>query len=253
MRPGTNDSKPDDEPINGETKAEDEKPAEEKPADELPPAAADAPPAEVSKTWRESAGREGGREGYVFGDVTRGAIVRLWGKKEDQTEEEKAIEAAGDEQYSHVQALVRDAVHIFRARGYTGTINMSHTVAHFTESCSVRVDGPKDNVPPWEPHAETSEFALSAEAASTAMGEHGRAGKVFATLLMRLERRAASWKAISGGESLDPNLTSSAQIGFRMPIVNLGWGVSVSLTVTTSSLLRYAEYATTLADCAPSA
>ena len=70
----------------------------------------------------------------------------------------------------------------------------------------------------------------------------GRAGLVFATLLSRLERRARSWQAFSGDEGLDPNLTQSAQIGFAIPVVKLGWGVSVSLTVSASTLLRWADH-----------
>ena len=137
---------------------------------------------------------------------------------------------------------MRDAVRIFRARGYTGTINMSHNVAYFTESCSVRVD------------AKLAEAlacgldVLSAEEASNTMGEHGRAGKVFATLLARLERRACAWQALAGVEDLDPMLTSSAHIGFALPVIKLGWGVSVSLSVTTSSLLRYAAHAAASAE-----
>ena len=41
---------------------------------------------------------------------------------------------------------------------------------------------------------------------------------------------------------LDPSLTSSAHIGFALPVIKIGWGVSVSLTVSTSSLLRYAKF-----------
>ena len=193
-------------------------------------------------TWRESAGRSSGGEGYCFGDLTRGVVVRMWGGSKP-TEEEAAIEAAGDEQYTHVQMLVRDAVRIFRARGYTGTINMSHTVAHFTESCMLRVEGPKDGVAPWESATAGCDAASRAD---SAMDEHGRSGAVFNTLLMRLERRARSWHVMSGDEGLDPSLTSSAHVGFALPVIKIGWGVSVSLTVTTSSLLRYAKYAGTL-------
>lgn len=202
--------------------------------------AEDAPTANA-KSWRESAGRDSGPDGYIFGDLTRGLVVRLRGGP--KTTEEQAAEAEADQQYSHVQVLVRDAVRIFRARGYTGTINMSHNVAYFTESCSVRVDGSK--------LAEALACGLdvlSAEEASNTMGEHGRAGKVFATLLARLERRACAWQALAGVEDLDPMLTSSAHIGFALPVIKLGWGVSVSLSVTTSSLLRYAAHAAASAE-----
>ena len=60
--------------------------------------------------------------------------------------------------------------------------------------------------------------------------------------LARLERRAESWQAFSGVEAIDPMITQAAQIGFAIPIIRLGWGVSVSLTVSASSLLRWAEH-----------
>lgn len=132
---------------------------------------------------------------------------------------------------------MREAVRLFRLRGYTGTVHMSHTVAYFTESVNVRVDGPAEGETP-----EWQSAAAEAEAARL-IAEDGRAGLVFATLLARLERRAKSWAALSGEDKLDPNLTSSAQIGFALPVVKLGWGVSVSLTVSASSLLRWAEHA----------
>ena len=52
-------------------------------------------------------------------------------------------------------------------------------------------------------------------------------------------------------EGLDPNLTSSAQIGFALPVIKLGWGVSVSLPVSTSTLLRWAERETAPAAAPP--
>jgi len=195
---------------------------------------ADAVPEEDEKhpTWKESSGRLDGRDGYVFGDLTRGVVVRLFGKN---TEEEVAIEMAGDEQHTQVQRLVQQAVRLYRARGYTGTINMSHHVAYFTESASVSVKADEGVLP---------SAADAAEAKMRVDAEGGQAGIVFSTLLARLERRAQSWQALSGMEGLDPNLTSSAQIGFALPVIKLGWGVSVSLTVSTSSLLRWAQVAT---------
>lgn len=71
--------------------------------------------------------------------------------------------------------------------------------------------------------------------------EHSKAGRVFATLISRLERRAHNWEAISGMESIDPVLSASATIGFKVPFISVGWGLSISLTITHSSLLRWAQ------------
>lgn len=186
-----------------------------------------------ARTWKDSSGRVDGPDTYVFGDLTRGVAVKIFGgKAHDDTE----IEAAGDAAHTQVQRLALEAVRLFRLRGYVGTINMSHTVAYFTESVSVKVEA-DDSVGRLSPTA-----AAEAEAAAAAqVAEDGKAGKVFSTLVSRLERRALSWKAVSGMEGLDPNLTSSAQIGFALPVIKLGWGVSVSLTVSASTLLRWAE------------
>lgn len=222
-----------------------------------------------TRTWKESAGRTGGRDGYVFGDLSRGVAVRYFGKS--GATDDTAAEEEGDAQHTQVQKLVREAVALFRARGYCGSINMGHTVAYFNESVSVRVDGPgAGDALPWEKTTVDDEstddtiaaavseaaIALALDEASgkesepssvTQISKSGQAGYVFATLLARLERRAKSWEVLSGDEKLDPSLTQSAQVGFAIPIVKLGWGVSVSLTVSASSLLRWAKYEATLA------
>ena len=53
--------------------------------------AEDAPTANA-KSWRESAGRDSGPDGYIFGDLTRGLVVRLRGGP--KTTEEHAAEAS---------------------------------------------------------------------------------------------------------------------------------------------------------------
>ena len=77
--------------------------------------------------------------------------------------------------------------------------------------------------------------------------KEGQAGLVFTTLLARLERRASSWAALSGMEKLDPMLTQSAHVGFALPVIKVGWGVSISLTVSASSLRRWQEHEAAIA------
>jgi len=214
-------------------------------ADNSEPVLVDAPTEEKEsqRTWKESAGRTEGRDGYVFGDVTRGVVARVWGTgKEtvDEAAEAAKIEADADEKHTHIQLLVREAVRLYRARGYCGTINMSSTVAYFTESVSVSVKKPE--MPPWEANSASDADAAAAASVKHLAAANGKAGLVFSTLLSRLERRAKSWKAFAGVEGLDPNLTSSGQIGMRMPVINVGWGVSISLTVSASSLLAWTEH-----------
>ena len=222
---------------------------------------------ELVPTWKETSGRDYGRDGYVFGDLSRGVIVRVFGKGGKTAD--VAAEAEGDAQFTQVQRLLREAVRLYRARGYCGSISLSHNVAYFNESVSLKVDGPgAGEALPWEKEdqgdvaqklalqvandaiasALTDDPASAAsESAGAEIAKEGQAGYVFATLLARLERRAKSWQALSGVENLDPNLTQSAHIGFAIPVIKIGWGVSVSLTVSASSLLRWAEHEAAIA------
>ena len=84
-------------------------------SDNSEPVLVDAPTEEKEsqRTWKESARRTEGRDGYVFGDVTRGVVARVWGTgKEtvDEAAEAAKIEADADEKHSHIQLLIREAV-----------------------------------------------------------------------------------------------------------------------------------------------
>ena len=112
-------------------------------------------------------------------------------------------------------------------------------------SCAVKVDEApaRPSAAKEEGEAGEAEGAEGSEAGSEVLDEksyleNSAAGSVFATLLSRLERRAEGWPLLAGMDGVDPMLSSSAQIGFALPIIKLGWGVSVSLSVTQSSLLR---------------
>lgn len=192
------------------------------------------------KTWKEYSARTDGREGYVFGDLTRGVCHKVFGSSKVDTE----AEINGDEQFTHVQSLLKEAIKIYQARGYAGTISLSQTVAYFCESASMAIKAPE--AAPWEDEDGATKETEHDGSTDKISAEGGKAGLVFATLLARLERRARSWQAFSGVEGLDPNLSQSAQIGFAIPVVKLGWGVSVTLTVSASTLLRWAAHAAAL-------
>lgn len=207
---------------------EDETPEEVEEVEEAYPVAESVRTEDGRRTWKESSGRSYGSEGYVFGDVARGVFARNFyasGKERQAAEEE------GDTRFSQAQMLVRDAVELYRARGYTGNISFSHTVGYFSESASVRVEGSQRLL-------KSTDGAISPAFQLT---EHSKAGRVFATLINRLERRAQNWEAISGMEGIDPVLSASATIGFKVPLISVGWGLSISLTITHSSLLRWAQ------------
>ena len=203
------------------------------------PAPEPEPEAEpAAKTWKESAGRMEGRDSYVFGDITRGVAIKVFGSRKEQVEAEADAEAEGDENWTKVQRLMRDAVLLFRARGYEGYITMSYSVLYFTESINVRVTAPSSGLAPWEQEGGKDAHAE----APAGLGASGAAGRAFDTLLARLSHRAANWDpATKGMGDIDPMLGANASIGFAVPVIKLGWGVSVSLSISHSSLLRGSE------------
>ena len=168
-------------------------------------------------TWKQTANREEGPNSYVFGDITRGVVAYCFGAEKEEED--------GDVSYTHLQNLLRQAIAVYKHRGYIGTITISHTVAYFTESCSVNIN--KEN------KIDTYEYTEELKIHDTT------GGRIFDTLVSRLEKRADSWDQYINKKDIDPSLTSSAQVGFKAPIINIGWGLSVSLTITTKSLLNW--------------
>lgn len=117
-------------------------PAGQDPADKL---ASQWKASSSQDTWKASAKREEGPDSYVFGDITRGIYSRLTaGFASSDPAQAAVIEADAEEKATQVQRLVRDAVILFRARGYEGSISMTHTVGYFTESARVSVTAPKE-------------------------------------------------------------------------------------------------------------
>ena len=53
------------------------------------------------------------------------------------------------------------------------------------------------------------------------------------------QARATSWQNLAGVR--DPLLGSAGSVGVTLPLINVGWSVSVSLTVYQSTLLRWME------------
>lgn len=116
-------------------------------------------------------------------------------------------------------SLVFQAISLYKENAYEGTICMSHTVGSFTETCSVAVND------------DTNAEVMRDEQRNIAFS------KIFEKLVHRLEQRAFSWTYVN--ETIDPVLSTSAQFGLRTPIINIGWGMSISLSITTSSLLKH--------------
>jgi hypothetical protein len=176
--------------------------------------------------------------------MTRGIYSRLTaGYASSDPKQAERIEVDAEEKATQVQRLVRDAVILFRSRGYEGNIAMTHTVGYFTESCRVAVTALKEE--PEQRSRLAGLWGRTPPKPTMKPGDGTRAGRVFETLLHRLERRAEKWAAaedeLQGMEDLDPDLSASAQIGFAMPVIKLGWGVGVSLSIKQSSLLRWAK------------
>lgn len=210
--------------------------------EDSPPIEGESPQLISKPKGKEEAASEGG---YYFGDLYNG-VVRRWtgsgegeefdaaGELDKQIALHQKTEAA-EARMDRVETLVRDAVVLYRARGYKGTITISQRVGVFTESASIDVK------PPAEDEAGASPPPSAPPAAGAAAEGDSRAGRAFETLFARLEKRAVNWGRLSGVEGLDPLLSESAQIGFAVPVVNIGWGVSVTFSVSRSTLMRWVE------------
>ena len=115
---------------------------------------------------------------------------------------------------------MKEALEMYACRDYEGNISMSQSIGYLTESCSVEV---KNNT--------TKKLQI--------LSENQDIGKIFQTLIYRLERRADGLSQLCTEFDLNPNLSTSAHVGFKAPIINVGWGVSVTLTITYSSLIQW--------------
>ena len=151
------------------------------------------------------------------------------------------------QQYGRVQMVVRDAHNLFRYRGYCGSIHCSQKVGIYQEGVTVDISKEEVAVPLWE-RPLSDEAALQASLDPCMfMHDGSRQGKIFAALLERLERRAASWAGVKmDAAGVDPLLEASSAIGFTLPFFNLGWEIAVSLSIYKSSLLRWSEHAARL-------
>ena len=121
-----------------------------------------------------------------------------------EVDEAQAPAPEDEARYDRVQRLVRDAVAIYRARGYGGTITVSQKVGIFTEACTLRVEPPASA--PWTSPCDDKAAATTA---ANPESRDAKAGRVFQTLFARLERRAQAWQKLSGVEGLDPLLQAS--------------------------------------------
>mmetsp|Transcript_19774 Transcript_19774/g.45435 ORF Transcript_19774/g.45435 Transcript_19774/m.45435 type:complete len:267 (-) Transcript_19774:209-1009(-) len=137
-----------------------------------------------------------------------------------------------DERDSTARQMIRDAVAVYRSRAYTGSITISHKVGIFTETCSLSV---RNDVAAALPEDGAANGALPAD--------NPKLGRALAALLARLERRAVSWDSMDSGcmQGLDPLLSTSASFGFAVPLIKVGWGFTISLSITKTSLLRWAR------------
>ena len=169
---------------------------------------------DTSITWKNSSGRSDGNDGYVFGDVSRTLYQRYWNQSaRPMTDKEN------EEHASTLQTLMKEAIALFKRRRYDGTITINQTIGYFSESMTVTIDD-------MENPEDCNEILLEC---------NKNIAGIFSALVHRLTSRAKAWNI----ESINPKLTSSVQLGFRAPLINVGWAVSLTFTISRSSLLRW--------------
>lgn len=157
------------------------------------------------------------------------------------------MDADGDGQFTRLNQVMRNIVHAYRYRGYSGSIAVSCTLGIFEESASIRIT--EDDVVTWwepaEPGLDGDTLAKRASYGSAArvafLTDGSKVGSAIATLLDRLQRRAEHWDAEGMGD-IEPSFGASTTIGLSLPIIRVGWSTTVALSVHKLALQRWAAH-----------
>ncbi|KAH8072914.1 hypothetical protein JL720_11001 [Aureococcus anophagefferens] len=95
------------------------------------------------------------------------------------------------------------------------------------------------DVAPGEPGAGDDPETAVADAAWLEAGEE-RVARLLRSLVARMERRAIAWSHVPNVP--DPMLGSQGAVGLTLPFIKFAYSVSIALSVSRSSLLRWMEH-----------
>ena len=120
---------------------------------------------------------------------------------------------------------------LYRLRGYGGRVAVSVQLGFVAESIAA-------DVAPGEPGAGDDPETAVADAAWLEAGEE-RVARLLRSLVARMERRAIAWSHVPNVP--DPMLGSQGAVGLTLPFIKFAYSVSIALSVSRSSLLRWME------------
>ena len=121
---------------------------------------------------------------------------------------------------------------LYRLRGYGGRVAVSVQLGFVAESIAA-------DVAPGEPGAGDDPETAVADAAWLEAGEE-RVARLLRSLVARMERRAIAWSHVPNVP--DPMLGSQGAVGLTLPFIKFAYSVSIALSVSRSSLLRWMEH-----------
>ena len=148
--------------------------------------------------------------------------------------------ARGEEEandHGWLQRTFARTVGLYKLRGYGGSISVSVQLGFVAESISA-------HIAPGEPGRGDDPVAAISDSTWLESGEE-RVARLLRSLVARMERRAIAWSHVPNVP--DPMLGSQGAVGLTLPFIKFAYSVSIALTVSRSSLLRWIE----IAACAP--
>lgn len=157
-----------------------------------------------------------------------------------------AAEAADAQGGKWMRDTFARIVRVYRCRGYSGNVSIGGQFGIYGERIAKFIQ--EHEVPP--PSAQRIISAALSEGSGPVKDpammdslrletEHSRMAKLLRSLISRMETRAAQWQEVPDAVDADPEIGSDGTLGVTLPIVNIGWSITVSLSVSASALVRW--------------
>ena len=136
-------------------------------------------------------------------------------------------------------------IKLYRARGYTGNVSVSGQFGIYGEKLSKWITESQTEKPSVDRYLHVVSGGSGASKVDDGIvdslrieTEDSRTARLIRTLIRRMEKRASEWKT-EGYEDINPEIGSEGTLGLTIPVINVGWTITVSLTVNAKALLHW--------------